>query len=286
MHPPTAIFNDENACFDYLEKSSVFYKELQCPKCQTPMCRNIGRGSFRCPRHPCRAEINLRVGTFFFKSRLTLCKIMSMGWQWLNGTPISSFPRMFRCSKTTANEYKRNFQKLAECSLEEKDTVIGGPGTIVELDECKFGRRKYNRGHRVDGTWVLGGVERANTAKAFFVSVPDRSTATLLPIIKAHVHEGSTVLTDMWKAYDCLQFHGFVHQSVNHSKYFKDPHTGTHTNTIEGMWNGLKIQIKPRSRTSEKIDFCLWEAVWRRQHRADLWGGFISALRDVHFEIE
>ncbi|KAG2196834.1 hypothetical protein INT46_001751 [Mucor plumbeus] len=33
---------------------------------------------------------------------------------------------------------------------------------------------------------------------------------------------------------------GYKHMTVNHSKNFKDPVTGVHTNTIEGRWNGLK----------------------------------------------
>uniref|UniRef100_A0A915CXL8 Transposase n=1 Tax=Ditylenchus dipsaci TaxID=166011 RepID=A0A915CXL8_9BILA len=32
---------------------------------------------------------------------------------------------------------------------------------LVEIDESKFDRRKYNRGHRVEGSWVFGGISRS-----------------------------------------------------------------------------------------------------------------------------
>ena len=34
---------------------------------------------------------------------------------------------------------------------------IGGDGFVVKIDESKFGKMKYNGGHRVDGCWVFGG---------------------------------------------------------------------------------------------------------------------------------
>ena len=37
---------------------------------------------------------------------------------------------------------------------------IGGPGKVVEIDESKFGKRKFHRGRRADDVWVLGGIER------------------------------------------------------------------------------------------------------------------------------
>ena len=46
---------------------------------------------------------------------------------------------------------------------------IGGPGIIVELDESKFAKRKFNQGHRVvNQDWVFGGVERTPERKCCF----------------------------------------------------------------------------------------------------------------------
>ncbi|KZS02743.1 Uncharacterized protein APZ42_000090, partial [Daphnia magna] len=42
---------------------------------------------------------------------------------------------------------------------------------------------KYNRGKRVEGVWVFGGVERIS-GKCFLVAVSDRSATTLLDVIK------------------------------------------------------------------------------------------------------
>ena len=42
---------------------------------------------------------------------------------------------------------------------------IGGEGIEVEIDEGKFGKCKYYRGHKVDGKWVFGGREKYNKSK-------------------------------------------------------------------------------------------------------------------------
>jgi len=52
---------------------------------------------------------------------------------------------------------------------------LGGNNAIVEIDESKFGKRKYHRGHRVEGVWVLEMVERATERKLLLLPVPDRS---------------------------------------------------------------------------------------------------------------
>ena len=129
---------------------------------------------------------------------------------------------------------------------------LGGPGVIVEIDESKFGKRKYHRGHHVEGQWVFGGYERG-TGRTFMVPVEDRSTDTLLPIIKEWILPGTTIYSDCWRAYNCLGTEGFQHLTVNHSLHFKDPETETHTNAIESSWLAAKTITASSSRRKAHI---------------------------------
>jgi hypothetical protein len=47
-------------------------------------------------------------------------------------------------------------------SVFEYEGLIGGSDCYVEIDESKIGKRKYNRGRMVDGTWKIGMIERRN----------------------------------------------------------------------------------------------------------------------------
>ncbi len=113
----------------------------------------------------------------------------------------------------------------------------------VEIDESKFGKRKYNRGRCVDGQWVFGGICR-ETGEIFLVPLPNnkRDRQTLEPLNIKHIKPGTRIISDCWKAYDRLGTKGFEHLTVNHSYTFVDPTTGAHTNTIESLWWQIKRQ--------------------------------------------
>jgi transposase-like protein len=123
--------------------------------------------------------------------------------------------------------------------LEGCSEKIGGPNKTVEIDESKFGRRKYHRGHPVKGQWVFGGVER-ESGRTFFVPVSDRTVDTRTNVIRAWIEPGTTVISDCWAAYWDIVSHGYTHRTVNHSISFVNPGTGDHTNTIESMWRHVK----------------------------------------------
>jgi hypothetical protein len=149
--------------------------------------------------------------------------------------------------------------------LLQDNEQIGGPGVIVEINESKFVKRKYNRGQRVDGCWVFGGIER-DSKKCFFEIVEDRSRNTLLPIIQKYIKPGSLIISDCWKAYDCLASCGYEHQTVNHSVEFVDSTTGAYTQTIESTWHQLKLSL-PRSGTQKSLyDGYFMEFVVRKKY--------------------
>ncbi|KAL4113901.1 hypothetical protein QTP88_017455 [Uroleucon formosanum] len=76
---------------------------------------------------------------------------------------------------------------------------MGGEGKVVEIDESKFGKRKYHRGHRVEGQWVFGGVER-ETGRCFLVPVERRDKDTLLALVKDWILTGTTIISDCYLA--------------------------------------------------------------------------------------
>lgn len=60
-------------------------------------------------------------------------------------------------SDHTIVDWKNFAREVCLCILTQDSERIGGPGKHVEIDESKFGKRKYHRGKRVDGVWVFGG---------------------------------------------------------------------------------------------------------------------------------
>ena len=99
------------------------------------------------------------------------------------------------------------------CEVYER---LRGEGKIVQIDESKFGKRKYHRGHHVEGQWVFGGIEQ-DSMKCFLVAVERRDEETLLPIIQQWIEPGIIIVSDCWKAYCNLEKHGYVHRTVNQS---------------------------------------------------------------------
>ena len=156
----------------------------------------------------------------------------------------------------------------------------------VEIDESKFGKRKYNRGRVVDGHWVFGGIERGS-GECFLVEVEKRDAATLLPLISQHVRPGSIVLSDEWSSYNQLTATtGSTHQTVNHSLYFVDPTTGAHTQSVEGMWSCCKRMMREEKvMNSALFETYLPEFMWRKRFGGPIAFGNILKHIAQHYPV-
>lgn len=115
--------------------------------------------------------------------------------------------------------------------------------TAVQIDKSKVGKRKYHRGHRIEGEWEFGGIEQ-DFRKCFIRTVEDRSEAILLPIIKKWIAPltPNIQISDCWKSYLNLKMHGYAHETVNHSKEFANKN-GKQMNKIEGQWRHVKTGL-------------------------------------------
>jgi len=284
MHALMPYFADEPACITFLYSKEVFYLNFDCPACGTSMTLKQHEARFCCTKGNCRMTTSFRIGTFFHGSNLPCSKILFMAYLWLQGVSSNAMIQMTGHSAGTICNFKWHFQQLASSDLQDESMVIGGKDIVVELDESKIGKRKYNRGHRVDGIWVVGGIERISERRVFVVPVENRNKVTLNAIIQAHVNMGSIVHTDLWKGYNGLSKLGYIHKTVKHSISFKDYETGTHINTIEGLWNGIKCKLPSSCRTKKNIDGKICEFIWRRQNKNRLWDSFILALKNIHYE--
>jgi hypothetical protein len=229
----------------------------------------------------------------------------------------------------------------------ELGNLLGGDPRYdhIQIDESKFGKRKHHRGRRVEGVWVFGLVEalvpinpnnryyryinvrlgideirpRFEAGRKFFITVPDRTAATLLPIIYARCARGSVIRSNGWKAYSSLHpraqfgangvpldntldyqngdFHFRSHQVVNHRIDFatldqvagnavtsSTPNSGLiHTNMIESMWRPLKASIPPAHRTMKAMPAKLVSYLWHDLNKRNLEESMIWCLRTVTF---
>ena len=104
--------------------------------------------------------------------------------------------------------------------------------------------------------------------------VPNRTRATLLPIIQAHTLPGTIIHSDDFSSYRNAvgQLPNILrHRVVNHSLNFVDPATGVHhTQHIESYWNRVKLRFKcMKGVDTRQLPSYLDEFMWRERYGQD-----------------
>ena len=229
------LFNNDE-CIEWLISSKIIWLIRKCPICNKDMLLNKNLKRYRhCCNNSKKKEIAMFKNTFFSNVKIFPCELMTIIYFWLQGANFTFVKNVTGHSKQVITNIFKDLNDLAALNVNEEKLKIGGPNIIVEIDESKLAKRKYNRAHRVEGVWVVGGIEKTNEKNIFFVEVQNRNAATLQEIIENYVLSGSIICTDCWAGYNFLDNNlNYIYEKVNYSLGFKDPITNVHTNTIEG----------------------------------------------------
>lgn len=224
---------------------------------------------------------SIRTKSWFAGSRMHMGDILKLTYLWVKKCSVSFTCSDLKLSTATVVQWRRFCREVCVLDCIKNGDAVGGDGKVVEIEESAFGMRMFHRGKKVDGRWVLGGVERESN-KCFFEVVPRRTKRDLLKVLETYVLPGTTVVSECFKSYDCLSDPEFVSFSTNRNIHLKDPGTHSGTNSTEGTWSTIKRSYRGCHRNT--FDAYLFEYVWRRKHSEskDLFREFIQAIRRLY----
>lgn len=233
----------------------------------------------RCTRKKCRKRMQISANQIFYNSKINKeCAIFIIN-SLLNFFSNKYIKSQIEIDKKSILRIKNMIFPMINNINHVDNTMIGGENIVVEIDESKFGKRKYHRGHKVEGVWILGMVERGTEKrKLILIPVEKRDAITLTNLILKYVKPGSIIYTDMWKGYSTLSKFDYQHFTVNHSAEFVVPNTEIHTNTIEGTWSYVKSIIPKRYRTKDEIHFYLYLIMIKRNISEDVFQLLLNEL--------
>ena len=239
---------------------------------------------WRCQNRDWKKDVSIRDGSFFGSdTKLELKQVLDLLYLYAyEGASTASLMRECRMASEAIVNWRNYVRDIFAEYFIRHPLQIGGPGHTVEIDESAFVRRKANVGRMVNTQWVFGGIN-VETKHGFLVAVPQRDAATLLPILQQYVLPGTTVVSDLWAAYNTIGNMGYQHLTVNHSLHFVDPQTHATTNHVESMWSRAKQRNKRECGTNRtQLDSYLIEFMWRQQFNRDPFETLLTHIRDVY----
>jgi transposase-like protein len=215
-----------------------------------PHCGVVGHayetkraGVYRCAEKECRNDFTVTMKTVMERSHIALHK-------WLQGFHLMTSSKKgvsaHQLHRTLNITYRSAWfmeHRIREAMRAGGLAPMGGPGTIVEIDETFIGDKADMPKHRgfAHKHAVLSLVERGGKIRSFHVA--GTSAAHLVPILRANIAKETAVMTDEAGQYAHLGKEFASHEFVNHSagEYGRGD---VHTNTLEGYYSIFKRGMK------------------------------------------
>ena len=244
-----------------------------------PVCHNCHRfltmessrkklhSSLFCSR--CRVATNVLANTPLFEVK-RIRKFLATLQGLCNNDKACSIRASTRIAKTTWARYKTIFENVVFNTLRRarmaNELILGGPGVIVEVDECHLHKRKFNRGQPLatGALWAVGLIERNATGqrKSAFLLTRCRRADVLVPFIREHVAPGSILISDEWKGYTRELEDDYQRLTINHSEQYgytimlNGQRVSVNTNHIEREWVEVRKLVKhvPEEKFNAKLE--------------------------------
>lgn len=268
---PITEFMDEQKCYDYLV-TILHPNGLVCPRCAMPVQRSFVHRWDRAPvlyyRCSCGRVFNAFSGTCW-QGVHHACSIILMILQGISkGTPTKHLAAELHLDPKHLLERRHTIQAeaLKHCptsplpdSTVEADEMYQNAGEKGKLHEdpddpprCRANKAK---GH---GTWdtdrpPIQGIVGRESGRVRLKVLHNSAWRDLAPLLMGTTLPGTTVNTDDWGAYGNLSKHGRIHVTVCHKpgkrEWARDDDGDgireSHSNTIEGVWTGLRNFLRP-----------------------------------------
>ncbi|KCZ82396.1 hypothetical protein H312_00054, partial [Anncaliia algerae PRA339] len=152
------VTRNEKSTIQYLIKKGILKTKKICHKYKKEMSFYLEEKEFRCQKKGHNIKISIFKNTFFENCKIGINKLLLICYLYLHKISTTQIVKMVGVHSESVTYWALNLREMLADSLDFSDVKIGGPNIIVEVDETKLGKRKFNRGRLVDGVWVIGGI--------------------------------------------------------------------------------------------------------------------------------
>ena len=258
-----------NSAKEFLRDRKIIRRDIpRCCDCNRLMSEvKFGRAEqvqWRCPSHK-NKTLSLREDSFLHSQKVTLQQFIVMVYLWAHQIPVTTASEMATLTHNTAVQWYSYLRDICFDHLANNPITIGGPDHVVQINEFdslmseKRKKTTTNEGGVVPiERWVFAGID-TTTNIGFLSFVPDKSAATLIPLIQQFVLPGTTIHSDQQLTHlnigDIPVEPRYVHETVSQ------------TNSLKCLWKNCKKKFKTMLGVhSTKLQSHLEEFMWRQQY--------------------
>ena len=266
------IFRNQDESLSFLLDNEIIPRFLNCRHCMgisgTMQIRNYRINNtqtviYRCTR--CNARKGMLSLGVFKSGKLKLNTYLASIYFFVLYLKVV---QVYNLLDISMNAYMLLRDKMSRCSISSIQDImprIGGPETIVEMDEMAFRRGQLVSNPTSEGEnerdtcWIIGGIQRRretdaeDTQQAFFIKIiPNRRAESMAEIIRLNILPNTIIHSDSHRSYPAainycnVHFNmNLRHEMVNHSVEYVSE-SGIHTNNIENLWSHVRSYWRSR----------------------------------------